>query len=45
MDYVNEVYPFVRVMHITHEQNPPPHPPPTPKFYMGSTLLLNEDIL
>ena len=27
MDYVNEVYPFVRVMHITHEQNPPPQPP------------------
>ena len=33
MDYVNEVYPFVRVMHITHEQNPPlPHPP---KFLHG----------
>lgn len=40
MDYVNEVYPFVRVMHITHEHNFPPK-----KIYVGSTLLLNEDIL
>lgn len=31
MGYVNEVYPFVRVIHVTHEHNPPP-PHPTPNF-------------